>query len=242
MKNRLAFKMKRELAFKPTDRKAEYAPSSEEILRARCCHRKREHLIRGFGGAPPLLLLLFVSTAPAQSPDTPRTGIVDQAGVIDSATQGRINAVLMELEQRELAMFKVLVVNSTNGVDPHDYALRTAKKWKLGTRGKDNGMLLLVAVKDRKWRFETGEGLEGAVPDIFTDGVARREMAPRFKQGDYGQGIHAAVLSVARKVGADAGTSTLRTTPRPSSSVAFTSSVPSPCPANVSPNQSRAES
>lgn len=196
--------MKNVLPFKPTDRHSELATSRGVPFDEQRRLRGRRPLIRGLGSAT-LLILLWASAAPAQSSNTPRTGIIDQAGVVDAATQGRINAVLLELEQRELAMLKVLVINSTNGADPHDYAMRKANQWKLGTRGKDNGLLLVVAVKDRKWRFETGEGLEGAVPDIFTDGVARREMAPRFKQGDYSQGIYAAVIAIARKIGADAG-------------------------------------
>ena len=152
-----------------------------------------------------ILSLGLASAAAAQSPDTPRTGVIDQAHVIDAATAQKINAVLLELEQKGLAMFKVLVVNSTNGADPHDYAIKTARKWQLGTRGKNNGFLLLVAVKDRKWRFETGEGLEGAVPDLFTDGVARQDMVPSFKQGDFAQGIYLGVMAVARKIAADQG-------------------------------------
>lgn len=153
------------------------------------------------------IVIVLCGAVPAigQSSETPRTGLVDKAGVVDANSERQINAVLLELEQKELAMFKVLVVDSTKGVDPYTYTIETARRWALGTRGKDNGLLLMVAVKDRRYRFAIGEGLEAAAPDAYTDTVGKQYLEPNFKRGDYGRGIHLGVAAIARRIAAEAG-------------------------------------
>jgi len=123
------------------------------------------------------IVIVLCGAVPAigQSSETPRTGLVDTAGVVDANSERQINAVLLELEQKELAMFKVLVVDSTKGVDPYTYTIETARRWALGTRGKDNGLLLMVAVRDRRYRFVTGEGLEASGGELQA-----RRLRPRY--------------------------------------------------------------
>ncbi|HVP13688.1 MAG TPA: TPM domain-containing protein, partial [Phycisphaerae bacterium] len=142
------------------------------------------------------------------------SAIIDEAGVIDGPTQNAINRCLLELEQKTGAQVRVLVINSTNGRDIHDYAIEVAKKQKdqpdqeksgLGEAGKDNGVLIVVAVKDRRYRFEVGEGLEGTLPDLYCDSIAQKCFVPYFRRGDYSGGVYQGVVAVAQKIAQGTG-------------------------------------
>ena len=85
------------------------------------------------------------------------------------------------------------------------FALEHAEKWKLGQKGKDNGMLFVLAAKDRKYRFEVGYGLEGFVTDQYCGRIGRDVLTPYLKRGDYSQGIHQANLTVVGQIAAKAG-------------------------------------
>ncbi len=137
----------------------------------------------------------------------PRSAIVDEVGVIDSNTRTGLNNWLLELERRTTAQVRVLIVNSTRGVDIHDYALDVVEKelGGLGKQGKDNGALIVVAVKDRRYRFEIGEGLEGAAPDLYCERLARKYFVPNFRGGNYGIGIYGATVALARKIAGESG-------------------------------------
>ena len=86
----------------------------------------------------------------------------------------------------------MLTVPTTDGEAIEPFALRVAEAWKLGHQGADNGILLIVASKDRKARIEVGYGLEGVVPDAIAKRVIEDVMIPRFREGDMAGGIEAA--------------------------------------------------
>ena len=138
-------------------------------------------------------------------PAQPRDFVVDLAGVIDRSTFERLNGYLVELEQKTKAQMIVLTVNSTGSVPIEDFALRTGEKWKLGRKGKDNGALIVIAVKDRLWRFEIGYGLEPTLPDSFCGRVGREVFVPYFKKGQFAQGIFEGTLVLANQVAKAAG-------------------------------------
>jgi uncharacterized protein len=73
-------------------------------------------------------------------------------------------------------------------------------KWRIGQKGKDNGVLLTVAVKDKKYRIEVGYGLEGPLPDSLVGSIGRQYLVPHFKKGDYAGGIAAAVAEIAKTI------------------------------------------
>ncbi len=137
--------------------------------------------------------------------NTPHTGIVDEAGIVDAKTQSAINALLLQLEQSGLGQMRVLTIPTTGGRDIHDYAMEVARNWQLGDRKKDNGILMVVAYNDRKYRVITGEGIESALPDLYLDRTARELLVPRFKQGDYAGGIYYLVEAIAQRVASEAG-------------------------------------
>ncbi len=136
--------------------------------------------------------------------ETPRTGIVDQAGVVDAQAKTEINAWLLELEQKTGAQLKVLTVDSTNGRDIFEFGKETFNRWRLGQKGKNNGALVVIAVKDRHWRILPGEGIEHAIPDLYCDQIASQYFLPNFKRGDYSKGILEGTAVLAQKIAADA--------------------------------------
>lgn len=139
-------------------------------------------------------------------PDIPKNYVVDLAGIIDGDVQRRLNEYLKELEQKTTAQVIVLTILSLEGHSLEEFSIETAhRRWKLGQKGKDNGVLILVALKERKYRFEIGYGLEGILPDSLVGGIGREYLVPYFKKGDYSNGIFAATLAVTDKIASGAG-------------------------------------
>ena len=157
------------------------------------------------------ILLIFCVIASGVSaeiaiPDKPYNHVVDLAGIIDSNVEAGLNRYLLELEQKTTAQMVILTINSLEGNSMEDLSIQIANdKWKLGQKGKDNGVLLLVSVQDRKYRFEIGYGLEGILPDSLVGSIGRQYLVPWFKKGDYSKGITAATLVVINKIAADSG-------------------------------------
>lgn len=153
-------------------------------------------------------LLIAVSGAfgaPA-IPDRPQNYVSDIAGIIDDGVEAGLNRYLRELEQKTSAQIAVLTITSLEGESIFDLSLDIAhNRWKLGQKGKDNGALLLVALNDRKYRFQIGYGLEGILPDSLVGSIGRQYLVPNFKKGDYSTGIAGATLAMINIVAKDAG-------------------------------------
>lgn len=143
-----------------------------------------------------LFVLFSAAGAAGQVPNAPRDYVVDQTGVLSPDEFRTINERLKRIEQQTSAQVVVLVVPSTQGEPIRQFALRVLESgpnWKLGQVRKDNGCLILVAVRDRKYTIEVGYGLEGVLPDAVCDRIARTCFVPNFRRGDYAAGIIAAV-------------------------------------------------
>lgn len=89
----------------------------------------------------------------------------------------------------EPAQAVVVTINSLEGKDIRDYGINLFRKWGIGQKEKDNGILILMAMKEKKWSVEVGRGLEGAVPDILTNRVMQEAAVPEFKKGNFGEGL-----------------------------------------------------
>jgi len=144
--------------------------------------------------------LVCSSLCLAQALPQPQNYVEDKANVINEKDEADINGVLRELEQKTTAQFIVLTVDTLNGQNIEAYSVAVAQGWKLGQKGKDNGVLLLVAVNDREYRIEVGYGLESVLPDGLVGQIGRDKMVPRFKAGDYGGGIRNAALDIASRI------------------------------------------
>jgi uncharacterized protein len=113
--------------------------------------------------------------------------------------------MLKDLEAKTTAQMVVLTVNSLEGEPIADFSHQTAVKWGIGQKGKDNGVLITVAVKDRKYRIEVGYGLEGALPDSLVGSIGRQYLAPHFRKGDFAGGLVAAATAISNKIVGGAG-------------------------------------
>ena len=155
-------------------------------------------------------ILLFVSNyglaiaARADLP-MPRYYVEDYANVINSSDEQSLNGGLQELEQKTGAQYIILTVQTTKGVAIQQFSVELFDKWKLGRKGKDNGMLFVLAAKDRKYWFTPGYGLEDFITDQYCDRVGRKVLVPYLKKGDYSQGIYQANLQIAQKIAAQSG-------------------------------------
>jgi len=150
-----------------------------------------------------LLLAVVASAAHASTPEPPampRDYVVDLAGIVRSDLSTELNGYLRQLEQKTSAQVLVLTVQSLDGQTIEEFAFQTKEKWKLGQKGKDNGVLLAVAVKDRKYRIEVGYGLESVLPDSMAGSIGREHLVPYFKTGDYGTGIYAGTIAIIRTI------------------------------------------
>ncbi len=151
-----------------------------------------------------LCLIAYTAFAEIAIPSRPVNHVVDLAGIINTDIEAGLNRYLLELEQKTTAQMVILTINSLEGESIEDLSIRIAHdKWKLGQKGKDNGALLLVSVQDRKYRFEIGYGLEGALPDSLVGSIGREFLVPYFRKGDYSSGITAAALSAINEIAAE---------------------------------------
>jgi uncharacterized protein len=137
----------------------------------------------------------------------PRHYVEDYANVIDGSEEHSLNGILQELEQKTSAQYIILTVQSTEGVPIEQFAIECAEKWKLGQKGKDNGMLFVLAFKDRRYRFEVGYGLEGFITDQYCGRIGREVLAPLLKKGQYSKGIYEANLQIIQKIAGESGVS-----------------------------------
>lgn len=126
--------------------------------------------------------------------------VVDQAQLLTYDDEAAIVGQLQALEQGAGIQAAVLTVESLDGGDIESYALQVAEKWKLGKKGADKGLLLIIAPKERRMRWEVGYGLEGDLTDAFTKRLIVEQLAPYFKQGNYAAGISSAFSRIADKL------------------------------------------
>jgi uncharacterized protein len=131
----------------------------------------------------------------------PTEYVDDLAGVVTPEHKHALNGILQELEQKTGVQYIVLTVQSTHGVAIQDYSIHLAHDvWKLGQKGKDNGLLFVLAVKDRAYWFTVGYGLEGFITDAFAGQVGRDVLVPYLKQGQYSRGIYEANLRIVQRI------------------------------------------
>lgn len=119
----------------------------------------------------------------------------DFADVLSVEQERELEQKLMAYEDSTSTQIAVVLVKNLDGTDVADYAVKLALKWKIGTK-KDNGVLLLAAIDDRKTRIEVGYGLEGVLPDITTKRILTEDVKPYFKQQQYYEGLDLATTHI----------------------------------------------
>jgi uncharacterized protein len=131
--------------------------------------------------------------------------VVDLAGVLPPDQESGLEKLLVDLEHKTTAQMVVLTILSLDGEPLNEFSLQTAQNWGIGRKGKDNGLLFLISLHDRKYRFEVGYGLESVLPDSLLGTLGRRVLVPLFRQGRYGDGITATSAEIIRILGTHYG-------------------------------------
>lgn len=129
--------------------------------------------------------------------EKPNGYVQDYAGILSDTSKGQLNALGKELQEKTGAQFAVVVIPSLNGSDLETLGLDILRTWGVGSAKKNDGMVFLVAVNDRKMRTEIGYGLEGIIPDGLSGEVQRQVIRPYFKDGNFEEGIKAGMFQYA---------------------------------------------
>ncbi|MEO6829000.1 MAG: TPM domain-containing protein [Acidobacteriaceae bacterium] len=168
--------------------------------------------VRFYRWLPALLLLLClspllpVSMASAEKvSDLKPTGYVnDFAGVLSAKTRSQLETLCTAVDRQAHAQIAVVTIHTTGDDTIDGFATRLEDAWKVGSKGSDRGLLLLVATDDHHYRFEVGYGLEGILPDGKVGSIGR-EMVPYLRQGNYDAAITLGTQRVAKVIATDAG-------------------------------------
>ena len=153
-----------------------------------------------------LIWVVLAGLAAAAEPDFPKlTGrVVDAAGILSPEARTRIDGKIKAHEDKTGDQLVVATVPSLQDLTIEDYGNRLARSWGIGQKKTNNGVLLLVAPKERKVRIEVGYGLEGALTDALSKTIITSAITPRFRQGDFSGGVEAGVDAILPILAGDA--------------------------------------
>ncbi|MDP2247019.1 MAG: YgcG family protein [Nitrosomonadales bacterium] len=140
-----------------------------------------------------LLLLLPLAVQAEVAIPALNARVTDTAGILQAEQKTALESKLAGFEQEKGSQIAILIVPTTQPEAIEQYAIRVVESWKLGRKGVDDGLLILVATDDRTMRIEVGYGLEGVIPDAIAKRVIAEIMTPYFRQGDFYGGLNAAV-------------------------------------------------
>ena len=154
--------------------------------------------------------------------------INDHANLLSAEAKQSLTGTLVNYENVTGHQLAILTIPTLAGDPLEDFSVRVVEKWKLGKKGKDDGILLLVVANDHKMRIEVGYGLEGDLPDALAGRIVRDVMAPRFRQGNFAGGIEAATREIIAKTGGGTVTPGGASTTEPVPTQNSPSSRPSP--------------
>lgn len=150
-----------------------------------------------------LIILLFSTYCCVQAqkvipqPNPPRL-VVDNANILSPDEQNALERKLVALDDSTSNQIVVITVPTLNDQPIEDVAVSTFRSWGIGNKKTNNGVLILVAVNDRKVKIEVGYGLEGAIPDVTCKDIIDNFISPNFKQAQYFKGLDAATDNLAK--------------------------------------------
>jgi uncharacterized protein len=149
--------------------------------------------------SPSSLFLIAVAAAQIAIPPL-KARVTDLTATLSAQQRSALEQTLAEFEARKGAQVAVLMVPSTQPETVEQYAVRVEESWKLGRKGIDDGVLLVVAKNDRKLKIEVGYGLEGVLPDAIAKRIIEEDIVPRFKAGDFYGGVRAGADRIMRVI------------------------------------------
>lgn len=138
------------------------------------------------------LTLITLKNFAQDFPPPSKSLVTDFTQTLSSEQVQMLENKLVEFDNNTSTQIAVVIIQSTGGYEIADYAVRLAQQWGIGNKKYDNGILLLVALKDRAVTIQTGYGVEGAVPDVIAHRIIQNEITPAFRQGQYFRGINQA--------------------------------------------------
>ncbi len=153
-----------------------------------------------------LAILLLASGAGAESVAQlqPTNYVNDFAHILDAPTAAQLNALCLEVDQKTHAQISVVTINSLDGSDIESFTSALFKKWGIGDKSTKRGVLIVLAVKDRRYRTEVGYGLEPILPDGRVGSFGRNSV-PYLRNGDFNGAVALITTSVANAIADDAG-------------------------------------
>ena len=122
--------------------------------------------------------------------------VTDLTATLSAEDRAGLTASLAALEKDKGAQIAIVLLPTTQPESIEQFGIRLADAWKIGRKGVDDGLIVIVAKDDRRMRIEVGYGLEGAIPDAIAKRIVAEQMAPRFRQGDFAGGLRATVASL----------------------------------------------
>jgi len=160
--------------------------------------------VKSIGAAVVLLALPLLLHAEPVAQLRPTDYVNDFAHVLDPGTIAQLDDICQQIDQKSHAQIAIVTINSLDGSDIESYAVDLFKRWGIGSKATDHGVLILVAVQDRKYRIEAGYGLEPILPDGKV-GSFGREAVPLLKQNNYASAILLMTSRVADVIAQDTG-------------------------------------
>ncbi len=130
-------------------------------------------------------------------PTNPPQLVSDYVGLLSPAERQNLEQLLIDFDDSTSNQIAIVIISSLEGYPIEEYSNKLLRAWGIGTKDKNNGILILVSDKDRKVRIEVGYGLEGAIPDITANEIINNDIKPNFKQKEYYKGLALAVQNLA---------------------------------------------
>jgi uncharacterized protein len=165
---------------------------------------RSRHAIVAWGA----FLFLLAATAPALASEPkfpPLTGrVVDDAGILNASTKSQLTDALAKQEDATGDQVVVVTLPSLQGYSVEDFGYQLGRYWGIGQKGKNNGVLLIVAPNEHKVRIEVGYGLEGELTDAICRTIIESDILPNFRSGNFNAGVLAGTASVLKVLGWDA--------------------------------------
>ena len=167
-----------------------------------------------------VLVVAWIAFAVAFAADVPYLSgrVVDDAEILRPATREAIAGRLAAHEQKTTNQVAVLTIPTIGDESIEEFATRVFGTWRLGQRGKDNGVLVVVVPNDRKLRIEVGYGLEGTLTDAAAGRIIRNVMTPAFKAGDFDKGVSDGVDAIVGQLEGERDVAKIADVPAPSRS------------------------
>jgi uncharacterized protein len=141
-------------------------------------------------------VLSITSFVPALDVPPLRARVNDLAKILTPEKAQQLEEQLRDFEQQTSHQITILTIPSLEGDPIEDFGIRVAEAWQIGQKGAANGVIFIVAQKERKIRIEVGRGFEGILPDVIASRIIREVIVPRYREGDYAGSIQAGINSI----------------------------------------------